>query len=260
MTSASEPSGAIIRANSVLPAEHRSLTLETGDGLRLVAQLALPLDRQPVATLVCLHPLPTQGGSMDSHLLRKMAWRLPFLAGLAVLRLNTRGTQSTHGRSEGEFDEAVGERFDVLAGIEYAEFAGLPEPWLVGWSFGTDLVLRYGCDPSIAGAFLISPPLRYSEPEDLRAWAAAGTQLVAIVPEYDDYLRPAEARRRFAVVPQAEVVAVDRARHLFVGHTETVLDEIVRRAAPDSYPLPRTVNAGVDMVTAPTDRPPTGSG
>jgi len=148
----------------------------------------------------------------------------------------------------------------VLAGIEYAEFAGLPEPWLVGWSFGTDLVLRYGCDPSIAGAFLISPPLRYSAPEDLRAWAAAGTQLVAIVPEYDDYLRPAEARRRFAVVPQAEVVAVDRARHLFVGHTETVLDEIVRRAAPDSYPLPRTVNAGVDMVTAPTDRPPTGSG
>ncbi len=252
-----EQSGAIIRANSVLPAEHRSLTLETGDGLRLVAQLALPLDRPPVATLVCLHPLPTQGGSMDSHLLRKMAWRLPFLAGVAVLRLNTRGTQSTHGLSEGTFDEAVSERFDVLAAIEYAEFAGLPAPWLVGWSFGTDLVLRYGCDPSIAGAILISPPLRYSEPQDLEVWAAAGTPLVAIVPEHDDYLRPDAARRRFAAVPQAEVVAVDRARHLFVGHTETVLDEIVRRVAPASYPLPREVGADVPMVTAPTDRPPT---
>ena len=44
-------------------------------------------DRDPVATLVCLHPLPTHGGMMDSHLYRKAAWRLPALADMAVLRL-----------------------------------------------------------------------------------------------------------------------------------------------------------------------------
>ncbi len=254
----SERARAVIRANSVLPAEHRQVTLETADGLRLVAQLALPPAGPPVGTLICLHPLPTAGGSMDSHLLRKMAWRLPFLAHLAVLRLNTRGTASSHGRSEGSFDDAVGERFDVLAGIEYAEFADLPSPWLVGWSFGTDLVLRYGCDPSVAGAILISPPLRYSSPEDLAVWAAVSTPLVAIVPEHDDYLQPAEARRRFSVVPQTEVVGVPRAQHLFVGHAETVLDEIVRRVAPSAYPLPREVDADVTMLTAPTERPPAG--
>ena len=64
----------------------------------------------PVATLICVHPLPTHGGSMDSHLLRKMAWRLPALAGLAVLRFNTRGTASEQGRSEGEFDQGESER------------------------------------------------------------------------------------------------------------------------------------------------------
>ena len=78
-----------IGANSVLPARRESLALLTPDGLRLVAELALPLDRDPVATLVCVHPLPTHGGMMDSHLFRKAAWRLPALAVLAVLRFNT---------------------------------------------------------------------------------------------------------------------------------------------------------------------------
>ncbi len=45
---------------------------------------------------------------------------------------------------------------------------------------------------------------------------------------------------RFARVPQAEVVAVPGAKHLLVGYTETVLDEIVRRVQPDAFPLPRT--------------------
>ncbi len=64
---------------------------------------------------------------MDSHVFRKAAWRLPALADLAVLRFNTRGTSSVRGTSEGSFDGAVGERFDVAAAIEYAEFADLPE-------------------------------------------------------------------------------------------------------------------------------------
>ena len=74
-----------IRSGTVLPAFRMPLTLETDDGLRLVGELATPVDREPVATLVCLHPLPTHGGMMDSHVLRKAAWRLPALAGLAVL-------------------------------------------------------------------------------------------------------------------------------------------------------------------------------
>ena len=116
-----------IRANSVLPARREPVTLTTADGLDLVAELALPVDRDPVATLVCLHPLPTHGGMMDSHVYRKAAFRLPALAGLAVLRLNTRGTWSEQGTSEGAFDNGVGERYDVAAAIEYAEFADLPE-------------------------------------------------------------------------------------------------------------------------------------
>jgi uncharacterized protein len=228
-----------IRANTVLPARREAVTLETADGLRLVGELALPDSADPIATLVTLHPLPTEGGMMDSHLLRKAAWRLPALADLAVLRFNTRGTVSEAGRSEGEFDEGEAERYDVAAALDLVEFRDLPAPWLVGWSFGTDLVLRHGCDPSVVGAVLISPPLRFSTPEDLQRWAESGRPLTAIVPELDDYLRPAAARERFAVVPQAKVVAIPSAKHLFVGYAETVLDEVVRAVSPDRAPLPR---------------------
>ncbi|HEX6497702.1 MAG TPA: alpha/beta hydrolase [Micromonosporaceae bacterium] len=228
-----------IRANSKLPAKREDIELHTADGLRLVGELAVPVDRAPVATLVCLHPLPTHGGMMDSHVLRKAAWRLPALAGVAVLRFNTRGTSSVRGTSEGTFDGAVGERFDVAAAIEYAEFAGLPDIWLLGWSFGTDLALKYGCDPAVAGAILLSPPLRYAQPDDLATWARSGKPVVALVPEFDDYLRPDEARPRFAAIPQAEVIGVPGAKHLWVGDAETVLDEIVKRVAPEAYPLPR---------------------
>lgn len=229
-----------IRANTVLPAHRRDVVLHTADGLELVGELALPLTRRPVATLICLHPLPTQGGFMDSHLLRKAAFRLPALADLAVLRFNTRGTTSPRGTSQGSFDSAVGEKYDVAAALDLCEAEDLPSLWLLGWSFGTDLALMHGCDPSVVGAVLISPPLRFSSAADLAAWAASGKPVTALVPEHDDFLRPAQARERFCAVPQAEVIGVEGAKHLFVGFTERVLDEVVRRVAPSACPLPRS--------------------
>ncbi len=232
-----------IRANTVLPADRRPVTLDTADGLKLVGELALPLDRPPVATIVCLHPLPTHGGMMDSHLLKKMALRLPALADLAVLRFNTRGTSSDQGASGGTFGQGVDEQYDVAAALDLAESLDLPAIWLVGWSFGTDLALMYGGDPSVVGAILLSPPLRFSRPEHLQAWATSGKPLVVIVPEHDDYLQPPAARERFAVVPQAEVVGIDRAKHLWVGFADEVLDEVVRHVNPAAYPLARTYAA-----------------
>ncbi|MFW6205292.1 MAG: alpha/beta hydrolase [Actinomycetota bacterium] len=237
-----------IRGNTVLPARREPITLHTADGLDLVGELALPPESDPVATLVCFHPLPTHGGMMDSHLLRKAAWRLPALAEVAVLRFNTRGTESLQGKSEGVFDNARGERYDVAAAIEYAEFHDLPRIWLLGWSFGTELVLMYGLDPVIAGAILISPPLRRASADDLDAWADDGRPLAAIVPEHDDYLRPPEARERFARVPQAEVVPIEDGKHLLVGHAERVLDEVVSRVVPGRAPLPRTWDGPADTV------------
>ncbi|GAA4510537.1 alpha/beta hydrolase [Nonomuraea ferruginea] len=232
-----------IRAATVLPARREPIELHTGDGLTLVGELALPEDRPPAATLVMLHPLPTHGGFMDSHVYKKAANRLPALADLAVLRFNTRGTSSDRGTSEGTFDGGEDERFDVAAALEYAEFHDLPRVWVVGWSFGSELALKWGHDPLVEGAILLSPPLHRANETDLDAWAGFGRPLIALVPEFDDYLRPDEARRRFARVPQAEVVGVEGAKHLWVGepYVRVVLNEIVRRIVPDRHPLPTEV-------------------
>jgi alpha/beta superfamily hydrolase len=226
-----------IRANTVLPARRRAVTLHTADGLRLSGALALPPERDPVATLVCLHPLPTHGGSIDSHLLRKADWRLPALAGVAVLRFNTRGTAD----SEGAFDFGGAERYDLAAALDLVEAEDLPAPWLMGWSFGSELALMYGsADPTVLGAILLAPPLKRAGDAELDRWAASGKPLVAVVPELDDYLRPAEARPRFARVPQAEVVVIEKSKHLFVGFAEEVLDVVAGRLVPGSAPLPNT--------------------
>jgi alpha/beta superfamily hydrolase len=229
-----------ISAGVELPARREDIELHTDDGLTLVGELASPVDVPPVATLVCLHPLPTHGGFMDSHILRKAAARLPALAQLAVLRFNTRGTTSPRGTSDGEFGDAVEERFDLAAAMAFVAERALPRPWLLGWSFGTEVVLKFGPRHPIAGAILLSPPLHRTTPDELAAWAQFDVPLVAIVPELDDYLRPEEAATRFASVPHAEVVAVENGKHLWVGEKQTyrVLTEIVARVNPSALPLP----------------------
>ena len=229
-----------IRSGVELPAQREEITLHTEDSLTLVGELALPVGRPPVATLVTLHPLPTHGGFMDSHVLRKASNRLPELAGIAVLRFNTRGTESPRGKSEGVFGDGITEQHDLEAAMRFVAERGLPNPWLVGWSFGTELALKYGVDQAVRGAILLSPPLHRANDDDLARWVTSDKTLVALVPEHDDYLQPEAAKARFAMIPHAEIIGVDGAKHLWVGEAATtrVLNEIVRQVAPGAYPLP----------------------
>lgn len=233
-----------ITSNTVLRARRENIELHTSDGLTLVGELAMPQGRDPKATLVCLHPLPTHGGFMDSHILRKAANRLPELADLAVLRFNTRGTSSPRGTSQGTFGEGVAERADLEAAMAFVRDRGLPNPWLLGWSFGTEIALKYGLEHAIEGAMLLSPPLHRATPDDVAKWAHAEPKLVAVIPEFDDYLRPEEAAQRFASVPRAKLVSVEGGRHLWVGESQTrrVLDEIVATVATAATPLPVSVS------------------
>ncbi len=228
---------------TVLPAHREDIELRTEDGLTLVGELALPESGEPTATLITLHPLPTHGGFMDSHILRKAAWRLPALANVAVLRFNTRGTSSPRGTSDGEFGEGVTEAADVRAAVDFAVSRGLPHRWLVGWSFGTELTLMHGAELDVEGAILLSPPLHRATEDDMRAWAATGKPVRALVPEHDDFLKPDEARERFVPLTGLDLVPVDGAKHLWVGeaYVRIVLNEIVATVAPGVGPLPTEV-------------------
>jgi len=231
-----------IRGGLELPARREDIELHTSDGLTLVGELALPATAEPVATIVALHPLPTAGGFMDSHIIRKAAARLPALADLAVLRFNFRGVSSPRGASQGTFGDGIDEQHDLAAAMNFVREQGLPHPWIVGWSFGTEVALRFGLRYPIDGAIVLSPPLKRATPDDVASWAGSGKRLVAIIPEFDDYVRPDEARERFASVPETELVIVSGGRHLWVGEQQTyrVLSEIVARLNPAALPLPES--------------------
>lgn len=228
-----------LTANAVLPARRSDITLQTSDGLTLVGELALPAHNPPRATIICMHPLPTHGGMMDSHLFRKMAWRLPALADIAVLRFNTRGTSSDRGTSDGAFDHAQGETRDLAAAVEAVHAWGLPDPWLVGWSFGTDVILRGARTlPGIAGVFLYSPPLRYTSEAELREWTDVTVPVIALIPEFDDFLPPDRAKEAFDGIVDVDVV--EGAKHLWVGENfvRIAMNRLVQAIEPGRMPLP----------------------
>jgi len=195
-----------------------------------------------MATALFLHPLPTAGGFMDSHVIRKASWRLPALADIAVFRFNFRGVTSPRGTSEGQFGEGIQEKHDLEAALAESERLGLPAPWLIGWSFGTEVILKHAraLVDRIVGVILFSPPLHRTSAEEVAAWSDAPVPVVALIPELDDFLPPKDSTVGFAPAPNIELVMADGAKHLWVGETQTrfVLNEITKRLNPDAAPLP----------------------
>jgi uncharacterized protein len=87
------------------------------------------------------HPHPLQGGTLDNKVVQTLAKTFVAL-GYASVRFNFRGA----GRSEGAFDDGVGETDDALAALAFArsEFAEVAHtrPVLAGFSFGTYVQTR----------------------------------------------------------------------------------------------------------------------
>ncbi|MDO4252584.1 MAG: alpha/beta hydrolase [Rothia sp. (in: high G+C Gram-positive bacteria)] len=226
-----EPS--IIRSRTVLPAWRENFEVTTADNKTLVGEIALPEAAEPQASLLTFHPLPTQGGYMDSHLYKKASFRLPALADIAVIRFNTRGTSSQRGRSEGVFDGGFAEEQDVDAMITWAAEHQFPNRWLVGWSFGTELILKYAAQEKyrdlFTGVILLSPPLKRVHPVELDAWNLVNKPIYALVPEYDEFCPPASAIYRFSAVPRVQVIPCAGAKHLWVGekYVTAALNKIV---------------------------------
>jgi len=212
----------------------------TADGVDLIGEMAAPIGASSGAIL-CLHPLPTAGGMMDSHIYKKAANRLPAMTGITVVRFNTRGTTSEAGSSTGTFDNGIAEHFDVEAMLSYCfDTLKLENLWVTGWSFGTDLALQHAKDPRHKGLILLSPPLRTTTKEQLEYWNTDPRPITALVPELDDYLKPDAARQRFAIVPKIKIIAVDGAKHLWIGEPSVrrVLSEINSIVTGAVAPLP----------------------
>ena len=230
----------IIRPSTVLPSIRTPFQVITSDGIELIGEVSAPIGDSRGAIL-CLHPLPTAGGMMDSHVFRKAANRLPAMAHITVVRFNSRGTTSQAGSSTGTFDNGDAEALDVQAMLSYCfDTLTLENVWVVGWSFGSDLAFRHAKDLRHKGLILLSPPLHTTSVDDLMYWNSDPRPITALVPEFDDFIRPDQARDRFSMVPKIKIVAIDGAKHLWLGEplVNRVLSEINSIITGDLIPLP----------------------
>jgi alpha/beta superfamily hydrolase len=110
--------------------------------------------RSPQAVVIS-HPHPLYGGDMHNHVVGLAAEAFNDL-GWSTLRFNFRGV----GRSEGDFDQGIGEQEDVLAAMTFLLALGLDHIILAGYSFGAWVnALAAQKEPQIRHSILIAPPL-----------------------------------------------------------------------------------------------------
>jgi pimeloyl-ACP methyl ester carboxylesterase len=124
--------------------------------------------------------------------------------------------------------------------VRYAQALEAPPLWLVGWSFGSEVALMHGSKLPVEGVIALSPPLKKTQSHHLIQWAATRKPVVGIVPENDQYLKPAEARARLAMLPAARVVEGAGAGHLWIGEkaVRQALNAVVEAVQPGLGPLP----------------------
>jgi len=102
------------------------------------------------------HPHPLQGGTLDNKVVQTLAKTFAAL-GYAAARFNFRGV----GKSEGQFDDGIGETDDALAALAAAklEFGELPVV-LAGFSFGSYVQTRVAQAIAAERLVLIGPAVK----------------------------------------------------------------------------------------------------
>ena len=152
--------------------------------------------RAPRGIALVAHPHPLQGGTLDNKVAQTLA-KTFFALGYAAVRFNFRGV----GRSEGAFDEGIGETADALAALAHARtrFDANPPALpvvLAGFSFGSYVQTRVAETVAAERLVLVGPAVQRF------AVGAVPAGTIVVHGEEDD------------VVPLADVLDWARPQHL----------------------------------------------
>jgi hypothetical protein len=188
-----------------------SLFLE-GPAGRLEALLEEPENGEPrEAALVC-HPHPQHGGTMHNKVVYRIARGLR-TAGAVVLRFNYRGVNL----SEGEYAHGEGELEDARTALTYLRkrYPGLPFT-LTGFSFGSRIVLRLGCEGIGARRVIaVGFPTTYKDRSFLHA---CSVPKIFVQSTHDQYGPASELEPLVASLAEPKkLVLVDAEDHFFAG-------------------------------------------
>ena len=191
----------------------------------------VPVDVEPVGSVVVCHPHPQYGGTMHNKVAHTLA-RSFVRMGFTALRFNFRGTEG----SEGQYDDAIGEVDDALAALQWmrAEQAEGPT-WLAGFSFGAAVALKAAIREPVDGLITVAPAVSHFanglETQPTCPWLVVQGDQDELVPidETIDWFNDLKPGPELAVLPDAE--------HFFHGRLvdlREVVTEFVQKKAGEN--------------------------
>ena len=202
------------------PPRPQALSIE-GPAGSLEALLEEPETGRGAAFGVVCHPHPLQGGTLENKVVHTLARALQGL-GIPTLRFNYRGV----GKSEGAYDEGIGETEDALAVVR-AGRVRWPHAsvWLLGFSFGGIVALRAAARLPAAGLVTVAPAI---------GRLAVGDRIpecpwLVVQGDSDEVVAPAsvlEWARGLEAAPRVEVMA--GAGHFYHGRLPELREKVVR--------------------------------
>ena len=202
-------------------ARHNAACEFRGAGGRIEGLLDDP-DAAPTAVAVVCHPHPLQGGSMQNKVAYMLARAFNDM-GAVSLRFNFRGV----GRSEGSFDQGMGETDDALAAIDWlmAQQPGLPL-WLGGFSFGSFVALRAQSRRPVARLVTVAPAVERFATTDI---VMPGYPWLLVQGMADDVVSPQAVLHWARALPQPpRIVEMAGAGHFFHGRLNELREAVAR--------------------------------
>jgi hypothetical protein len=174
--------------------------------------------------VVVTHPHPLYGGDMYNLVVETIV-HVYYQKGYSTLKFNFRGV----GKSQGEYDNGVGEQKDVLAAIAFLFEMGIKQIDLAGYSFGAWVnahAIRE--DAPVQNIMMVSPPVGFMDFQPISVMS--GLKLV-IAGSRDD-IAPVDIIRKTLSVwnPDARFEVIDGADHFYggyLGQLESVLSSCI---------------------------------
>ena len=171
--------------------------------------------------LVATHPHPLYGGAMHNNVVEAVV-RAYAEKGYTTLRFNFRGV----GRSQGSYDQGMGEQADVQGAAGYLARLGNTEIDLCGYSFGAWVNAR--CIENLSRVqrmIMISPPVNFM---DFSFFRNCPKLRLVIAGSQDDIARATAIQQMLPKWnPGASFHVIQGADHFYRGHTAEI-ERIIR--------------------------------
>ena len=178
----------------------------------------------PIA--IVLHPHPQFGGTMNNRVVYNLHYAFHNM-GFNVLRFNFRGV----GRSQGEYDQGVGELSDAASALDYLQSMNNNSKhcWVAGFSFGAwigmQLLMRR---PEITGFVSVSPPANMYDFSFLAPCPASG---IFVQGAADTVVQPSAVQKLVDKLRTQRHITIHhdeipRANHFFENEMEDMMASV----------------------------------